>query len=96
MVLMIAFSGVKIVVWKPHLSPEFFGFLAIFMFAIFHCVHLIYNNLTWLKVELISAGVSVFVVDGSDGGIGLRRVERRKLRVFGDVKTPKFLPIFLT
>ena len=38
----------------------------------------------WLKVELISAGVSVVVVDGSDGGFWLRHVERRKLRVFGD------------
>jgi hypothetical protein len=53
--------------------------------------------LTWLKVELhISAGVSVFVVDGSDGGLGLRHVERRKLMVFGDIKTLRFLPIFLT
>ena len=26
MALMIAFSGVKIVIWKPHLSHDFFGF----------------------------------------------------------------------
>ena len=50
----------------------------------------------WLKVELISAGVSVVVVDGSDGGLGLRHVERRKLRVYGDIKTLRFLPISLT
>ena len=42
--------------------------------------------LTWLKVELISAGVSVFVMDDSDGGLGLRHVERRKLSVFGYLK----------
>ena len=50
----------------------------------------------WLQVELISAGVSVFVVDGSDGGLGLRQVEREKLMVFGDIKTLWFLPIVLT
>ena len=50
----------------------------------------------FMAVGRISAGMSVYAVDGSDGGLGLRHVERRKLRVFGDVKTPKFLPIFLT
>ena len=50
----------------------------------------------WVKVELISACVSVFVVYGSDGGLGLRHVERRKLMVFGDIKTLRFLPIVLT
>jgi hypothetical protein len=44
----------------------------------------------------VSAGVSVFVVDGSDGCFWLRHVERRKLSVFGDVKTLGFLPISLT
>ena len=67
------------------------------MFAIFHCrLYRIDIYLTWLQVELISAGVSVFVVDGSDGGLGLRHVERRKLMVFEDLKTVRFLPIFLT
>ena len=67
------------------------------MFVIFHRGHLNYiPDMAKGRIKKISACVSVFVVHGSVGGLGLRHVERRKLKVFGDTQTSKFLPIFLT
>jgi len=55
------------------------------MFVIFHRGHLNYiPDIAKGRIKKISACVSVFVVYVSVGGLGLRHVERRKLKVFGD------------